>query len=147
MLNFQLEVLIMRNLLVILLLFIVAGLVWGMGSAPKKEEYKLEILKMEVVPTPAAITAPQEIKITAKRFQYSPNAIEVKMGIPVRLILTSLDTTHGFSLPDFKVEKTIAPGKQTIVEFTPDKIGEFHFHCSVYCGSGHGGMHGKLIVK
>ena len=26
------------------------------------------------------------------------------------------------------------------MQFTPDKAGDFVGHCSVFCGSGHGGM-------
>lgn len=38
-------------------------------------------------------------------------------------------------------------GKITTIESTPDKQGELEFRCSVYCGSGHGQMKGKLIVR
>ncbi|MBI5700155.1 cupredoxin domain-containing protein [Candidatus Saganbacteria bacterium] len=119
---------------------------WAMGSAPKKENYKVEILKMEVVPAPSTAGL-QVIKVIAKRYEFIPNAIEVKAGRPVRLILTSEDVTHGFALKEFGIDKQIETGKETIVEFTPDKTGAFDFRCSVFCGLGHMGMKGKLIVK
>ena len=132
----------------ILILFSTAS--FAMGNAPKKEKYKLEVLKMEVIPTaesPTSNSAVQEIKISAKRFSYTPSIIEVKYGIPVRLILTSEDVTHGFRLEAFNINNKINPAETAIVEFTPDKTGEFDFYCNNFCGLGHPGMRGKLIVK
>lgn len=86
------------------------------------------------------------IKMTAKKFEFSPSTITVKKGDRVRLQITSEDVTHGFSLPDFGVSMNLEPGKMTEVAFTPDKAGEFDFRCSVFCGTGHGTMAGKLVV-
>jgi cytochrome c oxidase subunit 2 len=33
------------------------------------------------------------------------------------------------------------------VEFVADKAGTFTFSCSVYCGKGHRGMKGELVVS
>jgi cytochrome c oxidase subunit 2 len=87
------------------------------------------------------------IKLTAKKFDFSPGEITVKKGAPVALELTSADRVHGFSLPDFKVTARIEPGKVSRVVFTPDRTGEFTFSCNVFCGSGHEDMAGKLIVQ
>jgi cytochrome c oxidase subunit 2 len=96
----------------------------------------------------AASDPPAEttIKITAKRFEYSPNEITLKKGVPVVLELTSLDRLHGFNCPGLKIRSDIPPGKVTRLRFTPDKVGEFPFHCDVFCGSGHEHMTGKFIV-
>ncbi|MDP2933354.1 MAG: cupredoxin domain-containing protein [bacterium] len=88
----------------------------------------------------------QEVSVIARRFEYLPNKIEVVKGVPVRLYLTSLDTTHGFYLEKFKVNQQIEKGKLTIVDFVPDTAGEFEIRCSVFCGVGHMGMTGKLVV-
>lgn len=45
---------------------------------------------------------PQVIKITAKKFEYSPNEIRIKAGIPVVFEFTSLDRVHGFTVPDLE---------------------------------------------
>ena len=88
----------------------------------------------------------QVIRVTAKKFDFTPGEITVKKGVPVALELTSSDRVHGFSLPDFKLTAKIEPGKVTRVVFTPDKTGEFTFSCNIFCGSGHEDMAGKLIV-
>lgn len=88
----------------------------------------------------------QVIKITAKRFEYSPNEITVKKGVPVVLEFTSLDRLHGFNCPGLGIRTDIEPGKVNKVEFTPQKAGTFPFHCDNFCGDGHEKMAGKIIV-
>ena len=73
--------------------------------------------------------------------------IVVKKGIPVRIILSSQDVTHGFAIDAFKVSASVEKGKDTVVNFTPDKTGTFDYYCSVFCGIGHLGMRGKITVK
>jgi len=94
-----------------------------------------------------AAQADQVIKITAKRFEYSPNEIRLKKGVPAVLEFTSLDRLHGFSCPDFGIRTDIVPGKVNIVRFIPDKAGTFAFHCDIFCGDGHEDMAGKFIVE
>lgn len=94
-------------------------------------------------PVPAAV---QEIKVTAKQFSFAPNPIAVKKGVPVKLLVTATDVEHGFSLPAFGINKNLPVGQEVAIEFIPDKAGSFPFFCSVFCGSGHGGMSGSLTV-
>ncbi len=88
----------------------------------------------------------QVIQITAKRFEYSPKEITLKKGVPVVLEFTSLDRLHGFDCPGLKLRMDIRPGKVNTLRFTPDKAGTFPFHCDNFCGSGHEGMKGTIIV-
>jgi cytochrome c oxidase subunit 2 len=98
-------------------------------------------------PESSRVGAPETVvKLTAKKFEYSPARITVKKGTPVTLELTSEDSRHGFNLPDFKVRADLKPGSVTRVTFTPDKTGTFTFACDVFCGSGHEDMSGALIV-
>src|SRR5512139_1542351 len=92
--------------------------------------------------------AEQVIKITAKRFEYSPNVITIKAGVPVILEFTSLDRMHGFTVPDLGgIRATIEPGKVTRVRIMASKAGTYEFHCDIFCGDGHEGMTGKIIVE
>ena len=86
------------------------------------------------------------IRVTAKKFEFSPSEITVKKGEPLVLELTSADREHGFYLPDFGVEAKVKPGAVTRVSFTPGKTGKFNFACDVFCGSGHEEMSGTLVV-
>lgn len=96
--------------------------------------------------TPTPASQEQVVKISAKRFEYSPSVIKVKVNTPVVLELTTLDRLHGFAIPDLKIEAEIKPGEVTRVRFVPQKTGTFAFHCNVFCGSGHEDMAGELIV-
>jgi len=89
----------------------------------------------------------QVVQITAKKFEYSPKDITVKKGVPVVLEFTSLDRLHGFSCPDLGVRSDIPPNKVTRLRFVPEKAGTFPFHCDNFCGGGHEGMTGTIIVK
>ena len=90
--------------------------------------------------------AEQVVTVTAKRYEYNPNTITVKKGIPVVLEFTSLDRLHGFSCPGLAIRTDIAPGKVTTLRFVPQKAGTFPFHCDNFCGSGHEGMTGTIVV-
>lgn len=88
-----------------------------------------------------------EIQVTARQWSFDPNTITVKKGDKVKLIITSQDVTHSFSLPGYNINVQLSSGTPMIVEFTADKVGEFPFRCSVFCGSGHSSMAGTLIVE
>jgi cytochrome c oxidase subunit II len=99
----------------------------------------------------AALAAPngteQVIQITAKKFEFSPAVIELRVGVPVVIELSSLDRKHGFALPDFKIDEQIEAGGVTRIRIVPDRAGTFSFHCSVFCGSGHEEMGGTIVVR
>jgi len=94
----------------------------------------------------AAQPAEQVIKVTAKRFDYTPGEIKLKKGVPVVLEFTSQDVVMGFNAPDLGARTDIVPGTVTRVRLVPDKVGSFEFHCDIFCGSGHEEMTGTIIV-
>ena len=60
--------------------------------------------------------------------KYSPDPLVVKKGEQVRILATSKDEEHVNRvsiLPWVKASDTLLPGKFTVIEFTPDKIGDF----------------------
>ncbi len=89
----------------------------------------------------------QVVRLTAKRFNFTPNEIVVKKGRPVVLEISSLDFVHGFNVPDLKLRADLPPGQVTRVRFTPDRVGEYPFVCDNFCGEGHEEMHGRIVVK
>lgn len=86
------------------------------------------------------------IKVSAKKFEFNPSTIQLKKDVPVTLEFTTEDVVMGFSAPDFGVRTTITPGKVTQLRLLPDKVGDFAFHCDVFCGSGHEDMTGTITV-
>ena len=89
----------------------------------------------------------KEFKITAKQFAFEPETIEINKGDKVRLIVTSMDVPHGFSIPEYGINERLDVGKPVTIEFIANKEGSFSSFCSVFCGSGHSKMKGKIIVK
>lgn len=89
---------------------------------------------------------PSLVKISAKKFEFTPKQVTIKKGIPCIIQLTSEDRTHGFSSPALNLRADIAPGKPTEIKFTPQKAGDYNFFCDVFCGSGHDDMEGKITV-
>jgi cytochrome c oxidase subunit 2 len=71
----------------------------------------------------------------------------VKRGERVTLEITNTDVQHGLSIPEFNINRTLAPGRVERVEFTASKVGRFDFVCSIFCGQGHRDMRGVLIVE
>ena len=98
------------------------------------------------VPPPKEAPPEQVIVVTLKRFEYGPEVITVKKGVPVVLELTALDRTHGFLLKAFGIDEEAKKGKVTRVRFVPDRVGRFEFHCDEFCGDFHDDMSGTLVV-
>lgn len=88
----------------------------------------------------------QVIKVVARRFTYAPDRILLKLGRPVTLEFSTLDVPMGFNAPDFGVRTDILPGTISRLRLMPDKVGEFTFHCDLFCGSGHEEMSGVIVV-
>ncbi len=87
------------------------------------------------------------VKLEAKKFAYTPDRIVLKKGQPVVLEITSVDFTHGFKIPDWNIRADLPPGQVTKVHLNPDTAGEFDFLCDNFCGDGHEGMSGKIVVE
>lgn len=91
-------------------------------------------------------TAPRRIEVTAKRFNFTPAEITVKKGEAVVIVLKSVDVAHGLRFRDLGVDVKADKGKTGELALTPTKTGDFVGACSVFCGSGHGGMKLTLHV-
>ena len=82
----------------------------------------------------------QQIKVVAKRFEFSPSEITISKGVPVTLVLTSEDATHGLAIKEFNVKTEAKKGQTAEITFTPTQIGDFTAKCSHFCGRHHGDM-------
>ena len=91
---------------------------------------------------------PRVIEVLAKRFEFEPARIDVTEGETVRLVVRSADGMHGVGIKKFKVAEEVPRGGEAVtIEFTANAVGEFDIMCSEFCGKGHGGMKGKLVVR
>ena len=46
-----------------------------------------------------------EIKVTARKYEFSPNVIKAKRGDRIKLVITALDRDHGFKLDAFHITR------------------------------------------
>ncbi len=75
---------------------------------------------------------------------YSPDVIRVREGVLLRLLFDrqeSSDCTARVAFPDFGISKALPAFRKTVVEFVPDKAGEFGFACGMNM------VHGTLVVE
>ena len=87
-----------------------------------------------------------EVQVLAGKFAFDPPTIQVTAGEPVRLVIRSKDTVHGFSIPKLKIDVQVRKGGDPVmVEFVAPSPGRFEIACSEFCGSGHGQMKAALI--
>ena len=105
------------------------------------------------------------IQMTAKKYEYSPSPLHVRLGTKVQLKITAIDGDHGFKIatvpagadpnapagleiasPEYKDGWRLRKGKQTTIEFVAHTAVKYEFRCSVTCGFGHGRMKGQFFV-
>jgi cytochrome c oxidase subunit II len=91
--------------------------------------------------------AEQTIRVTAKKFAFSPEKIVLHKGVPVTIELVSLDRKHGFAVPELGIRIDVKPNETAHVRVVPDKVGSFTFRCDVFCGDGHEDMSGQIVVE
>jgi cytochrome c oxidase subunit II len=105
--------------------------------------------RVEAIPPGADLTdvPHQTIEMTAERYHFTPEVLHVAKGTLVELRIKSLDGTHGFTLDEFGIDESIEEGETKTVRFIAKEKGKFGFHCSHFCGIGHFGMTGKVIVE
>jgi len=110
----------------------------------------LAALTVGVFGTNSRARAGSEVKtfiITAKRFEFSPKEITLKVGETVKLQLTTDDVTHGFFAKPLGIDEVIEPGKTTEILLTHKVAGHYTTICDHFCGVGHGGMKMAIIVE
>ena len=66
--------------------------------------------------------------------------VTLKKGEPVVLVLKSNDVPHGIRVRELGLDVKVSKGGSAEARFTPNQVGDFVGHCSVFCGAGHGSM-------
>jgi cytochrome c oxidase subunit 2 len=75
------------------------------------------------------------------------NELNLPVGKPVIVYLTSKDVIHSFALPQMRVKQDVIPGTVQVVWFTPVQVGEWEIVCSQLCGLAHYRMRGFYKVQ
>ena len=88
------------------------------------------------------------IAVRAEKWNFVPDQIEIAQGETVVFEFTAPEVIMGFAAADFGIRTDIPPGPPTRLRLTANKPpGRYLFSCDVFCGSGHEGMDGVIVVK
>jgi heme/copper-type cytochrome/quinol oxidase subunit 2 len=102
----------------------------------------------------AGVTAQskRDFEVSARRFKFTVSGtdaqeIRVTQDDLVKITLSAGDVPHSFTLPEYRIQKRVEPGKEVSFEFRAEKVGRFEFHCSLTNDNcRERGMVGALIV-
>lgn len=84
----------------------------------------------------------QEVTVTV-RGGFSPDRVEVRQGVPVRLVFDRQETgdcTSRVVFSDFGINRSLPAYASTAVKLLPERVGEFGFACGMNM------VHGTLVV-
>lgn len=95
----------------------------------------------------AQTNAPRVVEISAKKFEFAPNAVTLKKDEPVTIRLTATDRAHGLLVQDLGIDLDAAPGAPAEITITPHAAGSYAAICDHYCGMGHGNMKMTFAVE
>lgn len=138
-----------RLVLLSVTLGVTAGLAWlSFGVRPAL------VTRASALPT-SAVTWPgasqdsvrHTIDVVARRYQYSPDHIEVQENDLVKITFSTEDIPHSFTIDEYRIAKRAAPGQPVTFEFRADQVGTFRFSCSLTAEEGCRRMRGELVVK
>lgn len=76
----------------------------------------------------------QNISITVNNGGYSPNSLTLRKGVPVRLTLKTTNVqscSRSFTIPALNIQRLLPSTGETVIEFTPKKLGALVFSCSM----------------
>lgn len=104
--------------------------------------------RYQIPGSPGEVRVPpgQDAFVMASMWSFTP-ALHLKSGQTYTIWLSAKDVLHGFSITGQNLNIMAAPGHAYGIRLTPDRPGTYLIICNEYCGIGHQGMTGKIIVE
>jgi cytochrome c oxidase subunit 2 len=89
----------------------------------------------------------EDVYLESMAFQWRP-VLQLKRGQTYRLLISSRDLQHGFSLSivPHSINYQALPGFVSEISITPEVAGTYPIICNEYCGLGHHLMLGRIVV-
>lgn len=87
-----------------------------------------------------------EAYVVSRQYSFEPRELEIPVGSTVTIYVVSEDVQHGFKINDTNVNMMVVPGQVSRLTYTFDRLGEFPYICTEYCGLGHAAMYGVVNV-
>jgi cytochrome c oxidase subunit 2 len=86
------------------------------------------------------------VHMLAHLWAWTPSPLHVPQGATVTFYVTSADVLHGFQVQGTTINLTAVPGIVGSVTYTFTHSRTYNIICNEYCGIGHQGMIGRIIV-
>lgn len=93
-----------------------------------------------VMPEPGS-----DVFLMAEMWRWS-SVVVLKKDEWYKFHLSSRDVVHGFSVQPINMNFMIFPNYDYVLDFKPNKVGEYMIVCNEFCGIGHHMMIGKIVV-
>ena len=133
---------------------VLGGLVLPAAVLPPLVAYAL-VAGERLLPLPG--NAPPRIEAEGRQwvwtFRYpdyggveTRNVLHLPAGIPVDIVVTSLDVIHAFWVPRLAGKIDAVPGHVNRLRIQADQPGRYEGLCNQFCGLGHPGMRFVVIV-
>jgi cytochrome c oxidase subunit 2 len=75
------------------------------------------------------------------------NQLNLPVGRPIHVRLSSQDVIHSFFVPELRVKQDTVPGMRVYIGFEAKETGNFEIVCSELCGLGHYRMRGFVTIQ
>jgi cytochrome c oxidase subunit II len=106
---------------------------------------------------PLHATEPLRIEAEARQwiwtFRYpsyggvkTQGVLHLPSGIPVDVVVTSVDVIHAFWIPRLAGKIDAVPGHTNLLRIQADRPGSYQGICNEFCGAGHSGMRFDVVV-
>ena len=89
----------------------------------------------------------KEFAISARKYAFIPQQLEVQQDDLVKITLQTEDIPHSFTIDAYRIAKRVNPGRTVVFEFRADQAGRFPFYCNLKIDDGCKAMRGELIVR
>lgn len=73
------------------------------------------------------------------------NELHLPAGMPARIVLHSNDVIHSLWIPSLAGKEDVIPGRETVLNVTPERTGLYRGQCAEFCGLQHAKM--ALVVS
>ena len=95
-----------------------------------------------------------KVDVTAQMWKWSfkyengktSDSLYVPVNQPIILTLHSIDVTHAFYIPKFRIKKDVYPSQKRTIWFKAEELGNYDIACAEYCGLNHSHMYNKVKV-
>lgn len=81
------------------------------------------------------------------RILHTANEIHIPVGVPVQLVLSSVDVIHSFWAPNLNGKRDLVPGYTTSTWIQADTAGIYRGQCAEFCGYQHANMALDIVAE